>query len=370
MKPLGVVHIISALPVGGVERNLAQVLPRFDPRAFRTSVVCTRERGALAADLEAAGVPVRLVPFRTRYDPASLWRLRRHLRAEGAEIVHAHMRRANTSGRIGAMLAGVPVRIATEHDLGLGKRPVHYRVDRWLGARSDVVLCVSDAVSEWNRERSGLPAETFRTSRPGIDLAPFRDPPPRGEARRALAIPEDAPVAGFVGRLHAVKNVDAILRAFADPRLAETHLAVAGDGREAEALRALAEALGLAERVHFLGMRPDMPAVYAALDACVLASTSEGHGLVPVEALAAGVPLVSTPVGVVAEAFRAGRDHIPVAAPDPALLAEGLLAALEPARAEALRRAGRETAERFGLDRQVAEWSALYRELAARRGLR
>ncbi len=371
MNPLPVVHIISALPVGGVEQNLLRVLPRLDPNRFRPCVVCLRERGELAAAMEAAGVPVHLVRLRTRYDPGSLWQLSRMLRTLEARVVHCHMRRANTSGRLAALLAGVPVRIATEHDMAVDKSWRHLQVDRLLAHLTDRIVAVTSAVARINGQRARIPAHKFCVIYHGCTLDPPRANLSPAEARRQLGLPAAGPLVGYVGRLHAIKNAEAIVRAFAEPPLAGASLVLVGDGAERERLVDLVQALDLSARVHLLGFRTreDLPLVYAALDALVLASTSEGFGLVLVEALAAGVPLVTTPVGVAGEALDAGREYVRVDRPAPDAIAAALAEALDPERAAELRQAGLAAAARFSLDAQVQALEGLYLECARHRGV-
>ena len=91
MRKLNVVHVISAMPMGGVETNLLRILPRMNREQFDVSLVVTRERGALADALEAEGISVTLCHQRTRYDPPSLWRLGRLLNERKTDIVQAHM---------------------------------------------------------------------------------------------------------------------------------------------------------------------------------------------------------------------------------------------------------------------------------------
>jgi glycosyltransferase involved in cell wall biosynthesis len=364
VKRLNVVHIIGALPVGGVERNLVRVLPMLDREAFNVSVITIRERGELAPALEAAGVPVELSYMKTRYSPVSLWRLARRLREKEADIVHCHMRRANTSGRLAAMLARVPVRLAHERDLGLGKRPRHYRVDRLLGRWNGPVLCVTRGVAEHNRERSGLPASSFLVQYNGLDLAPFLAHQDRTVARERFGLPPDRPVVGYIGRLHRIKDLPLLLRGFARARveLPDPVLALVGEGKEEPALRALAVDLGIAERVRFLPWQHDLPLLYAALDVFAFTSRSEGIANVQLEAAAAGVPLVSTRVGIAAEAFRPGVDYLPVEWTEESV-ARGIEAALQPGRAAELIAAARERVQDFSLERQRDEMEALYQRL-------
>lgn len=367
--PLNVVHLISAMPVGGVETNLVRVLPRLPKARYKVSLVVTRERGYLADELEAKGVPVHLVHQRTRWDPPSLWRLSRHLRAANCHLLHTHMRRANTSGRVAAMLARTPIRVATEHDMRLDKNWRHDRIDRWLANHTDVILGVTRAVCDINRETAGIPAERFRVMYLGLELDYLAKQPPVATARAALGIPWDGPVIGFVGRLHPIKNVPAIIRALREPGMEAARLAIVGDDSERAPCEALVDELGLRERVVFTGFRDDLPAVFAAIDVMIMASDSEGIATVQMESMAAGVPVVTTPVGLCAEALRAGVEYVEIPAPTPAAIAAGLREALEPTRAEALRTAGRAAIQRFSIEAQVDFLDRLYQELAAKHGL-
>ncbi len=371
MRKLEIVHIISALPFGGVEQNLLRVLPilNADPR-FSVSVVCTRERGDLAEPLEKLGVPVTLVKFATRYDPGSLLRLRDHLRARRADGIHCHMRRANTSGHLAAWLAGVPIRVATEHDMCLGKNWRHFLIDRWLlGPLTDAILGVTRGVVEINRERTGLSADKFRVLYLGLDLDRLADRPGRAEARASLGLPAAGAIIGHVGRLHEIKNVPAIVRALAEPALRKATLVIVGDGPERGALEALVKELDLSSRVVFAGWREDLPRVYAALDVMVMASSSEGIATVQMEALATDTPLVSTPVGFALELLTPGVEFISAARPQPDLLAAALAEALRPERAAALRQAGRAAIAAYSIERQAQRMAEIYLELAERHGL-
>ncbi len=360
-----VVHVIGALPVGGVERNLLRVLPMLDRDRFELSVVTLRERGELADDMEAQGVPVTFKYMRTRYDPASLWRLARHLRTIGAQIVHCHMRRANTSGRIAAMLARVPVRLAHERDLGLGKRRRHYLVDRLLARFNGPVLCVTQAVLEYNHARSGIPRGRFLVQYNGIDVAELSPPCTPAEAKRSLDLPMDRPVIGCIGRLHRIKRIPLLLDAFAELRhTPPPMLALVGEGKEAPALRDRVRALGIKDRVRFLPWQRDLARVYRAFDVTALTSQSEGIANVQLESLAAGVPLVSTRVGIAAEALEEGAHYLAVD-PIAAAVRDGLARALQPDTRGRLVSAGRRAVQAFDLSVQRDHLAALYERLIA-----
>lgn len=168
-----------------------------------------------------------------------------------------------------------------------------------------------------------------------------------------------------VGRLAEEKNHAGLLRAFA--RLAEScsdvGLWIAGDGPLREALLRQRAALGLDERVVFLGVRHDVPDLMRAADVFVLSSRFEGFGLVVAEAMASGTPIVATDAGGVAEVLDGAGILVPVG--DDAALARGLAEAfaMDPARRVAMTAAARRRAlDNLDIERVVDTWLGLYRQ--------
>jgi glycosyltransferase involved in cell wall biosynthesis len=194
----------------------------------------------------------------------------------------------------------------------------------------------------------------------GIDRHPER--PDAAAARTALGLPADAPVIGSVTRLSRQKRLDRTLEALA--LLPGVHCALAGEGELEGKLRARAQALGVADRVHFLGYRTDVHQVLAALDVFVLTSEREGMANAMLEAMAAGVPVVSTPVSGAYEALAAddqGRAPGVIVDGEAAAIADavrGILEVAAPRMAmgeEGRRRAG----ERFGYARMIDAWESV-----------
>ena len=145
-KPLTVVRVLNWLPVGGVEHRVIELLPRLDPKTFRSHIVLLRERGALASLAEQAGIPVHLSPMKTRLSPPGLWRLARLFRTLGADIVHSHMYRSNTPATVAARLAGVPVIVAQVHNVDTWETRRQRNMDRFLMRWRSAVVAVSETV--------------------------------------------------------------------------------------------------------------------------------------------------------------------------------------------------------------------------------
>lgn len=179
----------------------------------------------------------------------------------------------------------------------------------------------------------------------GIDIAHFRPLPDDGALRRTLGI-GDAPLALWAGRLVRWKGtIDAVRAIALLGGTAPVHLAIAGDGPEAERVRAAARALGIADRLHLLGTVPhaDLPALYAAADLVVGTSfANETFGLTLAEASACARPVVATDFGGFREVVRDGETGMLTPPRDPAALATALAAVLaEPERARRMGAAGR-----------------------------
>ncbi len=262
-------------------------------------------------------------------------------------------------GGMAARLARVPrvvSRIGLDSDLP--RRSWTYRVAyrRWV----DAVLVNADGIrGPFLSDLPGYDPDRVATVYDGVRIG---EVPGRVEARTALGLAVDAAVVGSVTRLGVQKRVDRLLEAVA--LLPGVHLALAGTGALESELRERAGSPDLSGRVHFLGFREDVARVLAALDVFALTSDKEGMANAMLEAMAAGVPVVSTDVSGAREALQAdelGRTAGIVVEASPEAVAAGLRTLLadssrrERMAEEALRRAR----ERFGFERMVAGWEAV-----------
>jgi glycosyltransferase involved in cell wall biosynthesis len=162
------------------------------------------------------------------------------------------------------------------------------RWERHAFAQAQIVVAVSERV-EAELIAAGVPADCIRTIPNGVDLDEFAPGP---VDRSALGLPPSVPLALFVGDLQTPrKNLDTVLQAVSV--LPELHLAVAG-GTNGSPYPALAEQLGISDRVHFLGFRSDVADLMRAANVCVCPSRYEPFSLVLLEALASGCPVVTT----------------------------------------------------------------------------
>jgi len=194
-----------------------------------------------------------------------------------------------------------------------------------------------------------------------------RQPPLEGsEARRALKLPNDDPVIGWVGRLIPVKGAEVFVEALARLRSSRWRAVVIGDGPTRSAMESLAQARGLA-RVSFLGSIPDAALYYSAFDVFVLSSHSEGTPITILEAMAARVPIVATRVGGV-PAMLDSTDAVLVPPAQPLSLAAAIddVIGRPHERAAITTRAAKKVAAEYNPEPWLDAHERVYRQLAAR----
>jgi glycosyltransferase involved in cell wall biosynthesis len=336
-----IARIIGRLNVGGPARHAISLTAGLDPARFVTTLitgVAERDEGDLSAEARARGVEPVVVPelgprIRPGRDLVALGKLVRLLRTLRPDLVHTHTAKAGALGRVAARLAGVPTVIHTFHGHVLegyfssSLTRLFLQIERTLARITDRIITVSPRVRQDLLARGIGRPEQVEVVPLGLDLARFLDRPasPVG-LREKLAIPSDAPLLGIVGRLVPIKDHPTLFHALA---LLQTHgpaphLIIAGDGERREALKRLAQDLGLASCIHFLGWRNDLEAILGELDVVICCSRNEGTPVALIEAMAAGVPVLSTDVGGVGDLIVHGETGWLVPSGNPSALARGI----------------------------------------------
>lgn len=287
--------------MGGIERKIAAVLPRLNRDLFEVHLCCIRERGPLADGLEQSGIPVHLVPFRSRLDPFAMAKLSRLVKRKEISLVHSHMYRSNVPATMLKLLNPRLKVIGHYHNVDTWESTRQVALDRFLAHRRDMNVAVSEAVRRDVQSRLGLPDRLTTTLYNCVDLAEFRPLPPeaRKEVRESIGIEPQDLVVIMVARLVAQKNQALVLSSAREILHAAptARFVMVGGGPDEELLRRLASDLGVAQRVVFLGRRDDVPALLGASDVAVLPSLKEGFSNAVLEAMACGLPVVASDVG-------------------------------------------------------------------------
>ena len=316
----------------------------------------------------AAAVGARPVALPRPRDPGFGEAVTADLRAHPADVFHLHVGtgRENFDGARAARRVGVPAVVQTLH-LPWQMGSVKHRVPFFAALEGvDRVITVSE-LQRHSYERIGVPARLLTTVPNGIRSR--GQGPGRQHARAALGLPANAPVVLTVGRLLEYKGqrhlVDAVPELAA--RFPDLQVVVLGAGPLHAALAEQAAALGVADRVHLPGFRPDARALLDAADVFALPSRQEAMPLAALEAMDAGLPVVATRVFGSAEVVADGETGLLVRPGDPRALAGALGELLaDRERAARLGRAGRRRyLERYTSDRMARDTLVVYRDVLA-----
>jgi glycosyltransferase involved in cell wall biosynthesis len=375
-----VLHVLKSLPLGGIETWLMHVLRR-DRNSFvqHELLLMVEEPGVYEAEARALGVPIHKLP----HDKGWLrWfaDLHRFLKRQGPfAVVHSHPSRVGGPIIAVAALAGVPSRIAHQHDArsaGPDFRDLRERLLRrgtmiLTGLAATRRIGITETAIEDIAGKGWRKAKDCSVLLYGFDFSSFAGARERAkELRTALDLGPEQRIVGHVGRFDQVKNHPFLLRTFARLAAAEPHarLVMVGTGRLEADMRALADRLGIGHAVRFAGATQDIAAYMALFDLFLFPSFSEGLGIVCVEAQAAGTRvLASDTVPREAAVVPDGVEFLPLAAGEEAWArrAADLLAMPRPDTAE-----WRALVERsaFGLERCVHDLHVIYREELERRG--
>jgi glycosyltransferase involved in cell wall biosynthesis len=358
-----VLHVIESMQSGGAERVVAEYAKTRDGSRYEPAVCCVLSGGAIADSITETGIPVHVLGRRSRFDVRATARLARIISKGRFDVVHNHNFAALSVGLPASILGRARAVVRTEHnvtrDRGLGR---HY-LSRLAALREDAQIGVSGVVWSTHTQRGRVPPGRFVTIWNGIDEARLVPAGDRASVRGELGLPDDAIVCLNVGSLTAQKNRRNLLDALARLSDIESLRAlVVGAGPEENRLRTHAEELGLSDRVLFLGERVDVPDLLAASDMFVLSSDWEGLPITILEAMAAGVPCVSTAVGGVPEVLTDGVTGLTVEPGDPGALADGIrtLARDPELRARMAGAARDEFERRFRGEQMVRQTEALY----------
>lgn len=361
MTTLKVLQVMGR-SAGGIARHVDQI--------------ATALHGAdgLLVDVAApAGLPLAIERLRhsveipdgpLRGHRSAIGRLRRILRDDGYEVVHAHGLRAGIDAALAAM-EGTRV-LVTVHNLvrsdvtGRWKAPLYGLAESIAVAQADRVLAVSQEIEAHLKSRVPSSASKVEVLYLGVG-APPTVTRSRAAVRRDLGIPERAPLVVTASRLSAQKALPVMLEAVA--RLEEVHVALLGEGPDEAALRARAAALGLGRRAHLLGFRSDVHEVISAGDCFCLSSVWEGVPLAAQEAILLGIPVVATRVGGMPELIddRSSGRLVPKGDVDALTAALGEVLSDRPRAQAYATNARARLEERFSTERMLSRLTRLYR---------
>ncbi|MFO0850051.1 MAG: glycosyltransferase [Gemmataceae bacterium] len=372
-RPIRVGFVVHVMQVAGAEVLVRETIRRLGP-AIVPTVFCLDRVGQIGEELVAQGVDLVCFDRRPGWDFSVSRKLAAAATARRIEVLHAHQYTPFFYAALAKpIIRPMPKLILTEHGRHYPDvvSPPRRAVNRLLLDRlADAVnACIGFSAKALCRT-DGFRGNRIRVIENGIDVDRYGPAADRAALRQRLGLDPDRRYIVHVARHHPVKDQPTLIRGFASaaPDYPDVDLLLVGDGPLRADLERLADELGVAGRVRFVGIQKNVAEWLAAADVFALTSVSEAASLTLLEAMATGLPVVVTAVGGNPEIVRDGVDGLLFPRGDAAGCATAFRELLDdPDHAERLGESGRDRVrERYRLDQTVAAYYRLYRELAGR----
>lgn len=371
MKKIKVVHVVPMLSPGGAERVAVHIVKGLDRQRYEPVVISFRERQGCELDhlLDNASVEVRYLDKHPGFDYRMFSRVYRALKDSRPDVIHTHLhvlRYALPS----MLLLHHASHLHTVHNLA--EREIEPRgrwIQRYAFSRGVVPVAVAQEVAHSVERLYEIPRCQVIPN--GIPTSHYACPRiPRAQWRERQGFDNEDVLFACVARFAPQKNHALLIKAFAEgPALdPNAHLVLVGDGVLKEQLLQQISRLGLDRQVHLLGLRADIPEVLGAMDVFVLSSDYEGNPLSVMEAMASGLPIVSTDAGGVSDLFENEKEGFLARPGDVQFLAQRMTSLLrnQEVRQRLGRAAMRRARECFDVSTMIRGYEELYEDLLAR----
>lgn len=372
MTSMSIILLVRSLNYGGAERQLVELAKGLHTRGLRVVVLVFYPGGPLLEELERAGIRVSIIGKRGRWDLIGFFsRLVRDARSAHAHVIYSFLVEPGiVAVALKPFVPGLRVTWgvrASDVDRGVYDWPTRasFKISSWLARFADLII-VNSAAGADVHEREGYPRKRIVVLPNGVDAGRFKPDPDAGRRMRAdWGVPASESVVGVVARIDPMKDHATLLEAAAILRrdACEPWFVCVGEGRATyvDALRSSARALGISDRVLWVGSCGDMTAAYNAFDiVCSSSAFGEGWSNVLGEAMACGVTCVATDVGDAS--VIVGDVGVLVPPKDPRALADGIRVALSRAKGDVKGACRERIVTLFGIDRMVEETERLLRK--------
>lgn len=366
-----VAHVFKATGLSGSEAHLLSLARGLRDEGFESHLIIlidpTRSPDILIRAAQAQGTPTHRVHLNHDLDLFSVPKIKTILDSINAQIVHTHLIHGDL---FGTLAAGERVVVQSRHNDDKFRRNIVIKLlTRSLASRAKTIIAISDSLANFVRDVEGVTPSKITRIHYGLDPNEVIGKAKAGTLREEIKI-KDSPLIGAVGRLTEQKGFDYLLEAFARVRdnVKEAHLVIAGDGERRHALESKAQSLNIADAVHFLGWRDDVPSIMIDLDVLIVPSLWEGFGLVTLEAMALSKPIIASKVSALPEIISHDETGLLVSPADSAALADSILNLLrDPLKAKTMGQRGRARLEKeFTVQRMARQHVTVYKEAASR----
>lgn len=328
-----VLHVITSINRGGAQNHLVDLIQgQIDAYGCQIACAYLKGDGYWSNGLKQLGASVIPLGLGRYGEIKPLLRLRTALRGFQPDLVHAHLGPAELYTRM-ALLGNPrwPLVISQHNEDRFYPGPGSAVLERWVVQRARCIIAISHSVGKFCAAHWPAPlSQRLQVIHHGINPAPYRSVSVGEVAalRRAWGVGRDAFLVGAVGQMIPRKGLDRLIEGFAAyakaNRESNAKLVLVGEGPLKSQLKRQVEDRGLGARVIWAGFREDIPVVMQALDLFVLNSISEGFGLVLLEAMSAGKPVIASAVSAIPEIVINAVTGILIPPRSPQALADAL----------------------------------------------
>jgi glycosyltransferase involved in cell wall biosynthesis len=380
MSRIRVAHIINGVGLGGVTVTVSRLLRALSSGGYDRLVCALKPPGQEALDSHLPsryfgdhGIDLTYLS-QERGKFHLVGDLCRWLIQERVQILHTHSYNPNLYGRLAGVLCKTHrLRLIAHYHSEVDDKWAQdnsFVYDKLLASFTDRLLVPSESLRSYLAERLALPAGEIEILPGGVDIEAFSAPHDAAECKRRIGFAQDDLVVGMVGRISEEKGQEDFLAAAGQVRRLVPNsffclIGSTGSTDFPQRLRRQIDDMGITKAVRFLGHHSDMPRVYAALDVVVVPSRREGFGLVLLEAMAAGKPIVAANVGAIPAIVIPGITATLVPPRSPVALASEIVWLLShPEAARVMGRNGKERARSFSWEAAAQNLDRLYQDLA------
>jgi glycosyltransferase involved in cell wall biosynthesis len=352
-----VLHVINSLIPGGVEVLLSEMLPCMRRHGLDVAVVALKHVDSpLEIGLRTGGFHFLASCGSDIYSPLHVLSLAKHIGS--FDVVHSYLFPAQLWVAVAARLASKPVPLVTTEQSTHNRRRRRWArpLDLWMYRNYKKIACNSEATAENLIRWIPVVADRVSVIYNGVPVERFQHAVAANKAK-VLPTANGKPVIMFVARFDPAKDHPTLLRAVR--RVPDAELVLVGDGDSRSTMQQLASDLGIGERVHFLGTRPDIPQLLKLADLYVHAANFEGFGMAAVEAMSAGLPVVASDVPGLNEVVKGAGILVPPR--DEEALAKAIREILQSKQTrQRMATASQKRAVHFSIDRAASSFINMY----------
>jgi glycosyltransferase involved in cell wall biosynthesis len=326
MKQKKVLHIVEDLNIGGLERVVESIVIGLDKNKYKIQVWCLTKGGKIADNLISKKIAVKILDLHNYHNPFQVIKLAILLKKEKFDIIHSHGYFANAFGRLAAILAMIPVKLAHVHTTQNKFKRRNILMELLLSIFTKKIICVSNTVKQFVENNEGIAKKKTCLIYNGCNVKNsdiYHQNFSRsnfGFLRSDFVIITVASLVQHKGHRVLIDAVDTLARKYQNLRLL-----IVGDGPLRASLNTYVRDLHLSATIHFTGEQENVFPLLKLADAFVLSSTiREGLGIAMIEAMTVKLPLIGSHLGGIPEVINHGVNGFLVSPGNPAELAESI----------------------------------------------